>query len=649
MDDGSSPILAKGLLKFVNKGQQHAGILNVILRYLSTLFTMQQLAQMQSTVLNCIEVVVDVRRGPRAVLPTSKTQCIPVPLRQLREINEHALRVECDQLPSDTDPCTAPVASGGDARRVRSTAQQERCARLLALVVVHVLPDKTTMGAATTGHVSYTRAYMYWVGVISTHSPHVVHATLRKAGQNVCDATTSIGAEVQSRGVLGGDGGGAMWGHVDVLPVASLEDCKLVRIGDLTNTRMDLVQFLMRWHEWRARTMPGSAPLGRSLRESSRHLVHDGSKSSIVTLDEEHRYKEEVRSEAEPIDLCAHESVRDVGCVSADLLPHSSLRLEDSRHSSSLSPSPSPSPPSSSPLPSEESVCAANVQEDAVASCPLPHREEKKHSPIHQQSLSIPTTTVISASTSAPFSTAATGDDTEDSRLGHLAASLLVARRPLERATDSVNFAFATCLARQRLMVLADLMRDGVECVQFGQVQMLQYVNHNAVSSAAHYTSKLTRRTEAQREERQCAAFLVCMAACITERRVCAWYVDAETLLGECLYRTLCNNSNARQCAYEQVPELNNTNAHETLDAYRMDTQVQWTQMARRRALATMDMLHHTLAIDADSGMVSDQSPSIPTELEDALCELKGLLLALHQQHCANTEGDEEDPQKDGE
>ena len=597
MDDDSSPILAKGLLQFSNKEQQYAGIMNVIMRYLNTLFTMHQLVRMQSTVLNCIEVVVDVRRGPRAVLPTSKTQCIPVPLRQLREINERAERDE----------------------QLRSLQQQERCARLLALVVVHILPTKT-IPTGSNANYAYTRAHMYWLGVISTHDPHVVHATLRKAGQNVCDAPSMM-----ARGVVGG--GDPSRERIDILPMASLEDCKLVCIGDLTSARLDLIRFLSQWHEWRSGSRPGvvlQEPSGNSSSRQERSIRVETSSvdnNNIVTVEDKQENKEE-RSEAESCNTQVHQE--DVECISDDL-PHSSSRSEIECCSS-------PPLPSSSP-PKEESVHIA-----IAATVQLPSNTEEKQGCLSP----------ISTSALSPITATSSSYRAEDAHLGHLAASLLVARRPLERATDSVNFVHAVSLARQRLMILTDLMHNGVEWMQYGQIQLLQYVNHNAVSSGAHYSSALTRRTEARLEERQCAAFLVCMAACLTERRIRAWYMDGETLLGECLYRTLCNNSDARQCAYEQVPELNNTNAHNTPDAYRMDTQTRWTQTARQRVQTAVGVIQGALMLDADSGMLSDRSPSIPEELEDALCDLKGTLLSFHQQYCASVQGEGGgDPQKD--
>lgn len=222
-----------------------------------------------------------------------------------------------------------------------------------------------------------------------------------------------------------------------------------------------------------------------------------------------------------------------------------------------------------------------------------------------------------------------------------MAAALLVPARPLNRPTDSINVIRTACLARQRIVVLADLMRNGVECMQFGQLQMLLYTNQEPLSSNMRYhcSSVMSRRTEALLEEQQCAAFLVCMAACLTSRTLRAWYCDAEALLGECLYGTLCNNSGARRCAYEQVPELNA--ARQSLDAYRTDAQEQWANVARQRAQRTVVMLQRALSIDEHTGMLGDTSPHIPEETEDMLFQLKTLLLTLYEQHCSDVAGEE--------
>lgn len=246
-------MLAVGALSYHNRTQQHLGIMNVIKRRLQLMFRSDQLKEMQSTVLNRLEVIVDVRSGSRAVLPTGARQCIPIPLSQLKDITERAYlreqmlnstvnkraaissssssvecyqpRKDCDGLPTHhqrQELSTSTPELSRSSLSFLSAPVASQCDRLLLLVVV--IPKQIEADTGSTFRMSttscnpqYTNALMYWVGVIGLQDPSVVHATLHKAGQSL-------------------------------LNQPSLEDCKLLRLDELTRTPIDVQRLFVQWH-----------------------------------------------------------------------------------------------------------------------------------------------------------------------------------------------------------------------------------------------------------------------------------------------------------------------------------------------------------------------------------------------------------------
>lgn len=688
-----SPVLAKGRLCFSNKKEQHFGIWNILTRYLNLLFTIPQLLQLQNTVLNCLEVVVDVREGPHAVLPTSRKQCIPVTLRQLQEISERARRVEDERRKSTG----ARACNSND----EETMMHDRYARLLVFVVVRILPTPPTNG--------YTDAHMYCVGFISTHDPHVMFATLRKAGQNACDtpdATHGALAYNEPTSIMSA-------------PITSQEDCKLVCIGNMTNTRLEVQQLLKQWHKQRLQLMgqvntSSVAAFGGSLRASSASVSSSSSSSARRAENDNKRRKLKAPVEVvEVVDLEEEKSDRsDLTCglqatsckdsntkamicssssrsygkkkheqkdkeeqvkVDVEVVEEQAEEQEEERHEEKEEdPSschtgvlePSDTSPSSSPTSVEQSTSIQhNVSTTTTHNIhdPQPLSESSsdlgplKHIASPPRPSTLGATDVVAnnplpahggSSRVSPAHSPNSSANEEDSRQGRLAAALLVPLRPLDSLNATINVVRTACLARQRLAVIAEILHDGVESMHFAQLQLLMYADHEALSVGMHLqcASNVAQHTEAPLHEQQCAAFFVCMAACLTERRVRDWYVNGEAFLGECLYRILCCNSGARQCAYEQVMELHNT--PNALDAYQVDAQVQWVQAARHRAESVISLLQRAMHIDPETGMLSDQSPTMPEETEDILCELKMLLLTMHRRYCVDVLGEVE--KKDG-
>jgi hypothetical protein len=275
-----------------------------------------------------------------------------------------------------------------------------------------------------------------------------------------------------------------------------------------------------------------------------------------------------------------------------------------------------------------------------------PHEEDSNLSPSHSELPSCKIahqvsaySPVVSTSSIRPM-TSSPQYSSEDQRLGSLAVALLVPPRPTETPDTLVHLARTVCLARQRIAVLACLQSDGLESMQYDRLQMLLYANQDVLAATMNVSasSVLARRSEALEQEQQCAAFLVCLAASLASAQVCAWYMDSETYLGECLYRTLCYTSGARRCAYERTQDLHRDEQSQ-IDSYQMDAQVCWTKLARRRVSHTIGILQRAMNIDPDTGMLCDTSPTIPLETEDVLCELKSLLLRAYEDYCTSTCG----------
>lgn len=274
--------LAIGWLKYNSLAQQQLGITNVIGTLLHSLFTAEQLSCMKNTVLKHMQIVTDVRHGPHAVLPTSSSQSIPVSLSQLKSIVQRAKQVE--------DLETLNIVNALQSEEARAKLQHARTAllsrhirprtrfqdvhemdfypenqyaRLLLLVVVHVMDPSMPSNGFSAKHsiapltsldssssvecrqqvAHYTTARMYWVGVISTHDPHVVYAELRKAEHNMMD--------VQSLALIRNDCS-ATSVHV--------EDCKLLQLSTLIHTLANVKRTFAQWHSWRMQ-WNGRAPL----------------------------------------------------------------------------------------------------------------------------------------------------------------------------------------------------------------------------------------------------------------------------------------------------------------------------------------------------------------------------------------------------
>jgi hypothetical protein len=229
--------------------------------------------------------------------------------------------------------------------------------------------------------------------------------------------------------------------------------------------------------------------------------------------------------------------------------------------------------------------------------------------------------------------------------MARIVAALLIPPRPLETPTSVVHWARVCCLAAQRVIVLASTYADGVDAMHYDRLHMLLYTTRDVLAQAMKLpsASSLVRETEAESAELQCAGFLVCLAACLLPARARLWYIESETSLSECVYRTLCYTSGMRQHARDCVLELSytteadGTHQDQSQNTYAADMQTRWVDIARTRATTTLNMLQSALCIDPQTGQLDEtQELCIPQEVETSLIELKNLLMHAYEDHCRN-------------
>lgn len=294
-------VLATGMLKYSNLDQQHRGITTVISRRLHSLFSSKMLTAMKDTVLNRLEIAVDVRSGvhfdPRS--DGCGTQCIPIPLRRLREVVQRAGYLEKQddggaggESSLQLQHARKELLLASHARNSSSapldgktsgSRPENQYARLLMIIVVCIPkedsdthdqsmtvddtrnaidsevsssstpPPTTTMRAtqptAVATATKYTHARMYWMGVVSTHDPRLIHAELRKAGQATYSVLHTSGSD--SRNTTTGQ-------------YAAIEDYKLVRMDMLIRTPIEIQRVFAQWHLWRLQ-WSGKAELRSSI------------------------------------------------------------------------------------------------------------------------------------------------------------------------------------------------------------------------------------------------------------------------------------------------------------------------------------------------------------------------------------------------
>lgn len=231
----------------------------------------------------------------------------------------------------------------------------------------------------------------------------------------------------------------------------------------------------------------------------------------------------------------------------------------------------------------------------------------------------------------------------EDLHMGRVAAALLIPERPTLSLSDRIHWARVRCMAQQRVQLLSCLQEETRCILHYDRLQMLLYADQECLSHTMGVprTSMLARRTEASLDDQRCAAFLVCMAACLLPRASRSWYVECETLLAHGVYQALCCTSSAQQCAHEQVSV--EWNMHDLTEdgTYHALALEHWTTLASRRVQCTIERMQNVLYIDPETGIVDDtRAMAIPKDTEDALCDLKALLLQAYEQHQRNTSDD---------
>jgi hypothetical protein len=302
-------VLAKGTLKYSNLDQQHRGITTVISRRLHSLFSSKMLTAMKDTVLNRLEIAVDVRSGmqfdPSSDGCGGGVQYILIPLRRLREVvqrvgeleklvdrgGESSLQLQHARkellLASRAQNSSSTLLDGNTS----GSRPENQYARLLMIIVVCIpkegsdaldksmkmddvkdvedgetttpsTPSRSARSATAT-ITKYTHACMYWMGVISTHDPRLIYAELRKAGQatNSMVHTSASGNTVVGQTTSIGSGIGGTSTHQQY---AAIEDYKLVRTDILSRTPIEIQRVFAQWHLWRLQWM-GKAELHSSI------------------------------------------------------------------------------------------------------------------------------------------------------------------------------------------------------------------------------------------------------------------------------------------------------------------------------------------------------------------------------------------------